>query len=112
MKSDGTLVATKFTENPDDTDMDKVMQSKYNEYGELDFKDWKDIKAISVSENFTVGLKDNGDVIAIGDNTYGQCGVSDWRDIEAISTTLYATYGLKKDGTVVAAGKYLCLFDK
>ena len=112
LKSDGTLVATKFTENPDDTDMDKVMQSKYNEYGELDFKDWKDIKAISVSENFTVGLKDNGDVIAIGDNTYGQCGVSDWRDIEAISTTLYATYGLKKDGTVVAAGKYLCLFDK
>lgn len=112
LKSDGTLVATKFTENPDDTDMNKEMQSAYNEYGELDFKDWNDIKAISVSDNFTVGLKDNGNVIATGDNTYGQCDVSDWCDIEEISTTLYATYGLKKDGTVVATGKYLCYFDK
>ena len=112
LKSDGTLVATKFTENPDDTDMNKEMQSAYNEYGELDFKDWNDIKAISVSNNFTVGLKDNGNVIATGDNTYGQCDVSDWCDIEEISTTLYATYGLKKDGTVVATGKYLCYFDK
>ena len=112
LKSDGTLVATKFTENPDDTDMNKEMQSAYNEYGELDFKDWNDIKAISVSDNFTAGLKKNGTVMATGDNRFGQCNVSDWRDIEAISTTLYATYGLKKDGTVVAAGKYLCLFDK
>ena len=112
LKSDGTLVATKFTENPDDTDMDKEMQSEYNEYGELDFNDWKDIKAISVSDNFTAGLKKNGTVVATGDNRYGQCNVNEWRDIEAISTTLYATYGLKKDGTVVATGKYLCYFDK
>ena len=112
LKSDGTLVATKFTENPDDTDMNKEMQSAYNEYGELDFKDWNDIKAISVSDNFTAGLKKNGTVMATGDNRFGQCNVSDWRDIEEISTTLYATYGLKKDGTVVATGKYLCYFDK
>ena len=112
LKSDGTLVATKFTENPDDTDMNKEMQSAYNEYGELDFKDWNDIKAISVSDNFTAGLKKNGTVMATGDNRFGQCNVSDWRDIEEISTTLYATYGLKKDGTVVPTGKYLCYFDK
>ena len=112
LKSDGTLIATKFTEKPDDTAMDKEMQSQYNEYGELDFKDWKDIKAISVSKNFTVGLKNNGKVVATGDNTYGQCDVNDWRNIEAISTTLYATYGLKKDGTVVSTGKYIYDFDK
>ena len=112
LKSDGTLVATKFTENPDDTDMNKEMQSAYNEYGELDFKDWNDVKVISVSDNFTAGLKKNGTVMATGDNRFGQCNVSDWRDIEEISTTLYATYGLKKDGTVVATGKYLCYFDK
>ncbi len=112
LKSDGTLIATKFSESPDDTAMDKEMQSQYNEYGELDFKDWKDIKVISVSENFTVGLKNNGKVVATGDNTHGQCDVSDWRDIEAISTTLYATYGLKKDGTIVSTGKYTYQFDK
>ncbi len=112
LNSDGTLIATKFTESPDDTAMDKKMQSDYNKYGELDFKDWKDIKAISVSDNFTAGLKNNGKVVAIGDNTHGQCDVSDWRNIEAISTTLYATYGLKKDGTIVSTGKYTYQFDK
>lgn len=112
LKSDGTLIATKFTEKSDDIAIYKEMQSRYNEYGEIDFENWKDIKAISVSENFTVGLKKNGNVAAAGDNSYGQCDVSDWRDIEAISTTLYATYGLKKDGTVVATGKYIYEFDK
>ena len=112
LKSDGTLIATKFTEKPDDTAIDKEMQSRYNEYGEIDFKNWKDIKAVSVSESFTVGLKKNGNVVAIGDNSYGQCDISDWRDIESISTTLYATYGLKKDGTVIATGKYIYDLDK
>ncbi len=70
LKSDGTLIATKFTESPDDTATDKEMQSQYNEYGELDFKDWKDIKAISVSENFTVGLKKDGTIVSTGKRTY------------------------------------------
>ena len=69
-------------------------------------------RTISLSENFTVGLKNNGNVIATGDNTYGQCNVNEWRDIEKISTTLYATYGLKKDGAVVSTGKYTYSFEK
>ena len=112
LKSDGTLIATKYTAKPDDTELDKLDQSKYNEYGELDFKEWKDVKTISLSDNFTVGLKNNGNVIATGDNTYGQCNVNEWRDIEKISTTLYATYGLKKDGAVVSTGKYTYSFEK
>ncbi len=75
------------------------------------FRYWKDITAISVSKNFTVGLKNNGRVLATGDNTHGQCDISDWRDIDAISTTLYATYGLKKDGTIVSTGKYTYNFE-
>lgn len=111
LRSKGTLIATKYTENPNDTAIDKEMQSRYNEYGELDFKDWKNIKAISVSDNFTVGLKKNGTVVATGDNSFGQCDVNAWSDIKAISTTLYATYGLKKDGTIVSTGKYTYNFD-
>lgn len=92
--------------------MTKMLTKRSQENRPLVSLNWKDIKAVSVSENFTVGLKKNGNVVAIGDNSYGQCDISDWCDIESISTTLYATYGLKKDGTVIATGKYIYDLDK
>jgi tetratricopeptide (TPR) repeat protein len=53
---------------------------------------------------YTVGLKSDGTVVAVGDNYYGQCDVSDWTDIVAISAGYGHTVGLKSDGTVVAVG--------
>lgn len=63
-------------------------------------------KIVSISTGFyhTVGLKDDGTVVAVGDNKYGQCNIENWTDIVSISTGHYHTVGLKKDGTVVAAG--------
>ena len=60
--------------------------------------------AISAVGYYTVGLKADGTVVAVGDNTDGQCEVSDWRDIVAISAGYGHTVGLKSDGTVVAVG--------
>ncbi len=56
------------------------------------------------SGGYTVGLKANGTVVAVGENSYGQCDVSSWRNIVAIAAGHNHTVGLKVDGTVVAVG--------
>ena len=55
--------------------------------------------------NKTIGLQENGTVVACGDNEYGQCNVSGWTDIVAVSAAGFHTVGLKSDGTVMACGK-------
>ena len=59
---------------------------------------------ISAGCFYTVGLKKDGTVVAVGGNGKGQCNVSGWKDIIAVSAGEYHTVGLKKDGTVVAVG--------
>ena len=59
---------------------------------------------IAVGDNLTVGVKDDGTVVAVGNNKYGQCDVQDWTDIVAVAAGDYHTVGLRKDGTVVAVG--------
>lgn len=85
-----------------------------NEPGRCEVSNWKDIKAISVGRNYTVGLKGNNTVISTKftkkyasdkEPYHGQCDVSDWRDIIAVSTSWDHTVGLKSDGSVVAVGK-------
>jgi hypothetical protein len=51
-----------------------------------------------------VGLKNDGTVVAVGDNDYGQCSVDGWLDIDKVAAGGYHTVGLKNDGTVVAVG--------
>ena len=51
-----------------------------------------------------VGLKNNGTVIAEGDENYGQCAVDNWHDIVAVSAGMFHTVGLESDGTVLAVG--------
>lgn len=55
--------------------------------------------------NHAAALKNDGTVVAEGDNDYGQCNVSEWNDIVAIAAGSYHTVGLKADGTVVVAGR-------
>ena len=65
---------------------------------------WTDIVAISAGSRHTVGLKEDGTVVAVGYNDDGQCNVEEWTDIVAISAGEHHTVGLKSDGTVVAVG--------
>lgn len=39
------------------------------------------IVAIAAGKNYTVGLKADGTVVAVGSNDLGQCDVSDWTGI-------------------------------
>ena len=59
---------------------------------------------ISAGDDHTVGLKQDGTVVAVGDNYGSRCNVSGWKDIIAVSAGYRHTVGLKKDGTVVAVG--------
>lgn len=77
-------------------------------------KEWNGIVSISAGggkpgvegENgHTVGLKNTGKVVAIGDNGKGQCDVDEWEDIIAISAGAFHTVGLSKDGKVVTTQK-------
>ena len=65
LKSDGTVAAV-----------------GWNEHGQCNVSDWRDIVAIAAGCAHTVGLKSDGTVVAVGDNEYGQCDVSGWRGIQ------------------------------
>ena len=50
------------------------------------------------------GIRQDGTVVATGNNEYGQCNVSDWTDIVLIEVGCDHIVGIKEDGTVVATG--------
>ena len=59
---------------------------------------------ISGNWNHTVGLKDDGHVVATGYSIMNQCDVDSWTDIVSVDTGGLFMVGLKADGTVVAVG--------
>jgi len=79
----------------------------YSDAQERIFELWGKVtirETISAGFDHTVGIKEDGTVVAIGSNEYGQCDVSSWTDIVAVSAGNYYTVGLKANGTVVAVG--------
>jgi len=60
---------------------------------------------VSADGYFTLGLKSDGTVVAVGDGGYGQLDVSTWTDIVAVAAGENHSVGLKSNGTVVAVGK-------
>ncbi|TLM64755.1 MAG: hypothetical protein FDZ69_11410, partial [Deltaproteobacteria bacterium] len=52
----------------------------------------------------TIGLKADGEVLAVGDNRYGNLNIESWGDIVALAPGIYHTAGLKIDGTVMVSG--------
>ena len=53
----------------------------------------------------TLGLKEDGTVLACGDDSCGQGQVSAWSDVTAVAAGAYHSLGLRADGTVYAAGR-------
>lgn len=70
--------------------------------------EWKNLVAVDAGDRFTVGLKIDGTVVALGKDKEGQCNVQNWTDIVAIAAGKDHTVGLKSDGTVVAVGANGC----
>ena len=60
---------------------------------------------LAAGAHHTVGLCNDGTVVATGENDYGQCDVDSWTDIVAVAAGAWHTVGLRSDGTVVAAGE-------
>ena len=93
-----------------DTTHSAVLFGRLGNYGDAKERAeelWEGIaerSTVSAGGSYTVGLKSDGTVVAVGDNEYGQCDVSQWTDIVAVSAGGYHTVGLKSDGTVVAVG--------
>ena len=66
---------------------------------------WTDIVKVSAGVDYTVGVKDDGTVVAVGCGWYGVLEVDSWTDIVQVDAgAWFHTVGLKDDGTVVATG--------
>lgn len=65
---------------------------------------WSGIIKIDAGDNTTVGLTENGRVVAVGKSDLGMLDVSGWRDMTDIAAGANTTYGLSSDGTVRAVG--------
>lgn len=59
---------------------------------------------VAVGEYHSVGLKEDGTVVAVGSDEYGQLAVGEWSDIRQVAAGYGHTMGLKADGTIVAVG--------
>ena len=64
--------------------------------------DWHNIIAISAGTFHTVGLKEDGTVVAVGASML--CNLSDWNNIFAVDADQNYTValGFDKDGSIVA----------
>lgn len=58
---------------------------------------------IAAGDGHTVGLKEDGKVIAVGLNSSDQLKVSSWMKIKAAASGAQHTVGLREDGTVVTS---------
>ncbi|MCK5129048.1 MAG: hypothetical protein KAQ68_04285 [Clostridiales bacterium] len=82
--------------------MDEQQVNQYAELTETRLSIPSDILAIG--KDHTVGLNQDGTVVAAGSNKYEQCSVESWTDITSVDAGMYHTLGLKSDGSVVASG--------
>jgi len=65
LQSDGTVVAV-----------------GWNEYGQCDVSNWRDIVSVTAGCTHTLGVKSDGTVVAVGRNMEGQCSVNEWLGIQ------------------------------
>jgi alpha-tubulin suppressor-like RCC1 family protein len=59
---------------------------------------------VAAGRCYTVGLRSDGRVLAVGENDNGRCDVGSWKSIIQVAAGTFHTVGLKSDGTVVAVG--------
>jgi len=61
-------------------------------------------KTFDSGSNHTVGVQNNGKVLAVGSNEHGQTNVQNWKDIHAVSAGYLHTIGMKADGSLISTG--------
>ena len=75
-----------------------------NEYGQKNVSGWENLTQLALSDSHTVGLREDGTVVAVGSNASGQCDVEDWTDIVYVAAGNDCTLGIRADGTLAIAG--------
>ena len=65
---------------------------------------WGGIVSISCGVTHVLALRDDGSVVAAGNNVGGCCAVDTWQNIKAIVAKKYHSLGLTEDGRVLFAG--------
>ena len=65
---------------------------------------WQGITKAVAGDQHVLGLKEDGTVLAAGDNTDGQCEVSDWADVADIAAGYSHSVGVTDAGNVLATG--------
>lgn len=76
-----------------------------NESNQIDVGSWNHLIALAGGDRHTVGLKEDGTVIAVGHNEFKQCNVSGWSDVVAIAAGDYHTVALRNNGALLATGR-------
>ena len=60
--------------------------------------------SIAAGDGHTVGLRNDGTLVATGNNKDDACNVSYWKNVVSIAAGDFHTVGLRSDGSVVAVG--------
>ena len=95
LKRDGTVVA-------------KITNLYGESEGSAELIDWNNIVALESGDLYTVGLKEDGTVVArcsCGIHDLGATNVTDWTNIVAIKADISITLGICADGTIVYCGE-------
>lgn len=83
---------------------DAKIAGTYNKKEISNLSVWSDLIDIAAGEQFVVGLKSDGTVIADGHNGDGQINVNNWSQVIAIDAGSRFTVGLTEDGELLFAG--------
>ena len=73
-----------------------------NTDGQGDVANWQQVNDIFVTEEYSVAVKEDGNVITAGKIAFGE--IASWQNIQQIACSDNHVVGLKKDGTVIAIG--------
>ncbi|MCI6885915.1 MAG: hypothetical protein MR868_01505, partial [Lachnospiraceae bacterium] len=123
LKADGTVEMTGDLAS-DETDIKSIFASKSvclgirgdgtvavlkasnrdEQSGLLQAEQWTDMVQLALSESHIIGLKNDGTVVAAGDNNNGECDIEEWADVVSVDAADGCTIGLTKDGKLLMAG--------
>ena len=76
-----------------------------NTYGQRNIAAWDALTQLAIGNYHTVGLREDGTVVATGNNKVGQCEVEEWSDIKFVAVGDNCTLGISEDGTLKIAGE-------
>lgn len=70
-----------------------------------ELSNWEDIKDVAVGYMHIVGLKEDGTLVAKGENKVGQCNVQKFKDVKEVKAGAYHTVCLSEKGKIFNVGR-------